>query len=162
MRRWLRWLFNSMVMLSTLLFVATMVLWIQHTWFSKDTFGGSGERTQPTQWKLDKDGVQWNYYRWTATVVSKRKTYTGFNVPGFYYLHYIGQSPLIEESFHFYVGYRFLLAVGSILPLCWFCTAMWLKNWKPKIGMCVACGYDLRATPVRCPECGKVAAKPKI
>ena len=56
--------------------------------------------------------------------------------------------------------YWFAVLVFAALP------AWWLSAWHRRrrraarraAGQCVACGYDLRASPDRCPECGALAA----
>jgi len=59
------------------------------------------------------------------------------------------------SQYHLLVPYYGPALVLAILPLFWAIRR--IKRAKP--GYCVVCGYDLRATPERCPECGTAMAK---
>jgi hypothetical protein len=54
----------------------------------------------------------------------------------------------------------FLIAIALILPVQWLRLARRrsVAFWS---GRCMNCGYDLRATPDRCPECGAIPARQK-
>lgn len=60
-----------------------------------------------------------------------------------------------NDSLPYWGAGVFLTASGLLVP---FVSA---RRRRPVPGVCEACGYDLRATPERCPECGKVASSTK-
>ena len=64
--------------------------------------------------------------------------------PGFYQL-----------DFMWYLAMPF-----AVLPIAWIPVEILVRRHRRRrLGLCSVCGYDLRATPDRCPECGSVLKK---
>ena len=49
------------------------------------------------------------------------------------------------------------LILPAVLPAIWLIRRARQRS-QSRAGLCPQCGYDLRATPDRCPECGRAAA----
>ncbi len=66
-------------------------------------------------------------------------------------------GPPLERAVQFVMPLWALLLLALPLPVLWFRQTTRLRRRK-RLGHCLRCGYDLRATPGRCPVCGTVPA----
>jgi hypothetical protein len=47
----------------------------------------------------------------------------------------------------------FVMVLASVIPAIWYGRRVRLSR-RRRLGLCLVCGYDLRASRERCPECG--------
>lgn len=76
---------------------------------------------------------------------------------GFAYHRQTGSQPPFKLSFdstRFVAPHWALGAPLAVPPLLWG-LGMWRRWRRTRRGLCAACGYDLRESRDRCPECGK-------
>jgi hypothetical protein len=168
MKRFRRWLFNWVTVVSSLLCVGSVGLWVR-SYFVADIIGfgnpvaNSGIRVRAAYSikgvvvvyelspRLDSSGFFWSHT--SASLMRAQHGYWPF---------YLSTSRP-SASMHLYVRFSYWLstAVAGILPLLRIRQILQTNRRlrRTKQGYCASCGYDLRATPDRCPECGTIPAK---
>ena len=52
------------------------------------------------------------------------------------------------------IHFGWLILFFSILPIYWLLTRERTPQRRARLGLCIACGYDMRGSAGRCPECG--------
>ncbi len=82
---------------------------------------------------------------------------SGWGSAGFGYMAQTDADWAERPGRAFFWPHWSVLLVTSVLPGGWL-IRRWLGRKRRRNGLCGRCGYDLRASPSACPECGAAAA----
>jgi hypothetical protein len=156
---------------SLLLCIATLALWVRSYWVGYSVEWGNGVDTG-YGWTLHRHDIGISqgvvYYTHSRPFIvsfnslgpsqSTHSVFLGFLIARGYW-------PLVPDgdhsAFRTVAGFPIWLPafLTSLLPARWMFHL--LKNrQRTSSQRCRTCGYDLRATPDRCPECGAAPARP--
>jgi hypothetical protein len=174
-RRFFRFLFNLAAAVSVVLCVATVALWVRsyvlwesvfhqntdalHRRWSAVCFGnGSGGLSFGVQ-QIDFVAPGMAEQRFNSL-----RPFTYFRTPpqkrwteGPLWLRFgtdrSSRSDAVLSTTGVLIPHWLVVLLTGVLPV--FMSCGWLRRRaRRRHGLCPTCGYDLRATPERCPECG--------
>ncbi len=181
MKRLLRIIFNGLTLLTLLLCAWTGGLWVRSCWIS-DSWNWDG-CTANTLWDIEViTGDGFAHASFTPERIPTdadpkirdeiQQIYRSM-LRGFHRITYPYPMPQelgprrLEAEYYHETGQVFVtfslwhaISVFAILPAIWIWQMMRRRcnTRNNRDNLCLTCGYDLRATPDRCPECGSVPA----
>ncbi len=176
-----RRLFNLATFVSRLLCVATVVLWVVSYWWAMTLSRSAGPTMYLTDYVISVEQGRFRFFvghraggqriEGVAWRLNTQPAEKSNDLPPVLRFHYASTAEhwgiaVIGVEFHHnhsssysyysFFGYNDVLALlFAILPIAWGWKAHRHQKQHQR-GLCSSCGYDMRATPERCPECGTV------
>jgi hypothetical protein len=174
MGRLLRRLLTLVAALSAVLFVVVCGLWVRSYWRHDEV--------------LFRDGIAWSesgsiaVVRWppgqgfalvpvqTPLGQGHVLVWPATGSQASYHASLAGRTPargptgpIGGQAVSYHVApHASVAALLSVPVLAWILWAWRRRRLARRVGHCRVCGYDLRATPDRCPECGAVSHVPAV
>jgi hypothetical protein len=167
-----RRLFTIASLISFLLFTAVVLLWIDSyrvirghklgKWYVSSVAGqlmldnsmmtGSGSWPYKIFWTGFDSGNGTQMNRQLAEECQWHRWGFGYDRQN------IHSSNLVGTQINLVAPHWSFVAALGVPPLMWL-IFLHRSNRPKRAGLCGQCGYDLRATPQRCPECGAAVTK---
>jgi hypothetical protein len=149
-----RWLFNLAAGVSLVVCLAILMVWAEARMLHRRRAHWIGG--QPGGARVETRDefflISWGDLRPTTTPMRNRDVR---DVEALGILFRTVKLP--SRSYHVWVRPALVIVASALLPVCWLASRMVLERARRRRhGLCRRCGYDLRATPERCPECGAV------
>lgn len=167
----MRRLFTILAALSLLLFLAVVVMWVRSHWVRENIHSA-------TQWHAGGETrcvyISYSSEHGSCTMLITADTLPGTSWAAFAPTWDYSSMPATGSPSHILwlpivhrlnasqgswweiaLDYWSLCVLLAILPAGWLVGRY--RSSRRKTHCCRSCGYDLRATPERCPECGALA-----
>jgi hypothetical protein len=174
MKRIWRWIFNGLAVLSLLVCMVLMAMDIRSFWTDDHIFHADEGVWHVADLCSISGCIDFERMRFTDPPYGQHsmRIDSYYDVtPGWGWSHgepwsswhwremllgdYQHDVQLGTDSVSIEVPYWLFIVLSAILPARWLIIR---RRWqrRQRAGLCRRCGYDLRATPDRCPECGNI------
>jgi len=169
MRRLFRWAFNGAVAVSSVLLVVLAVEWVRSTKYHDFIYWRN--------WRLASyPGVvrfarlaDWDHLTFTVRIGSRNDDWYDTDQV----VDYDPNDKIVMNDIYGGSSFEFpattlmikdwaAVIIASAIPVAklgFVAFAVLRRRQRRLQGFCLSCGYDLRASPDRCPECGNVPAR---